>query len=309
MKATFYLVVLFLVFFNPIYSQLFTPESFNEIERVNLAGGPEDFALDTVKGDRLIISCDDRREKVNNGSIWVYNINEKTSYSLYAPKQNEFVFHPHGIHLLKFEGDLYLFVINHSGDKKSEIDRFIVYEDSMILDKRFEEIIGSPNDIFAITPDEFFYSDYKMNGGSIIQYKNNTLTKLVKHLRMPNGIYIQSNDLYFATTLNGHLYKYNMVGKKKRKVSKVKGGDNLMAYSESELLLASHPNFIKFTEHVINGEKLAPTLIYKVNINTNQKQILYAEKGENISAASTALFYENQLFLGQIFEPFLLIMR
>lgn len=283
-------------------------KSFTEFNRINVGGGSEDFALDTVVGNRLLISCDKRREKNLQGSIWAYDLNSTRAQLFPFKSPLGFDFHPHGVSLVSTSEATYLFVINHRTKDATEIDRFIIKNKQLVLDHRFKDIIGTPNDLFSISKDEFYYSDYKTIGGSIIHY-NGEYKKIVKHLNYPNGVYIENNTLFYSTTVNGHMYKLDLNTNKKHKLSKIKGADNVMEHSKNELLVTSHPRFIKFIKHYKKSSNKSPSAVYKVNKNNKEKELLFYDDGSIISATSTALFYKNKLYLGQVFDSFILMVE
>lgn len=307
MKAIIKLIVLLVIgiVFSSCSSKLLTSQSYTTFKQIDVGGGSEDFLLDTIEGNRLLISCDERREKNKQGSIWEYNFNNKVAKPLPFETELSFNFHPHGICLVKTPEKTYLFVINHESKDNNEIDRFIVKNDKLALDRRFTNLIGTPNDVFAVSANEFYYSDYKFFGGNIVQY-NGEYNKIVKHLNYANGIYIENNTLFFSTTLKGHLYKVDLNTKKKQKLAKIKGADNIMEYSSNELLITSHPRFVKFVKHAINSTKISPSVVYKVSKNSKQKELIFYDTGSKISATSTAFVHNERLYLGQVFEHFIL---
>jgi hypothetical protein len=62
---------------------------------------------------------------------------------------------------------------------------------------------------------------------------------------------------------------------------------------------------MRFMAHAGNKEKTSPTQIFRILADGTTKEI-YANDGEEISAASTGLSYKNKLFISQVFEPFIL---
>lgn len=275
-------------------------------KKVIVGPGPEDLVLDTVIGRRLIISCDNRRNNHIQGNIWQYDFSTGKAMVLMFKQALYFDFHPHGMHMITQDGVSYLFVINHIFSSHSEIDRFIVKKEHLVLDKRYQGIPGQPNDIFALSKDEFYYTSSKMIGGKIYHFVNDKAAPVIKGLKMPNGIYIENDTLYFTATLGNALFKAPLKTFKKKKVCKLKGGDNIMKYSKNEFLIASHQSFSKFMKHAGNPQKPSPSMIYKVNIVTGEKKVVFSDDGNTISAASTAVSYQNKLYIGQVFEDFIL---
>ena len=127
-------------------------------------------------------------------------------------------------------------------------------------------------------------------------------------MKYPNGVHLIEDTLYVSTTIGNKIYKCykDVKGKwKSKKVCKVKGGDNFTEYN-GNLLVTSHPKLIKFIKHYRNSEKCYPSLVYLIDVKTGKEEVIYSNKGEQISACSTALMYKGKLYLSQVFEPFVL---
>ncbi|NPA37912.1 MAG: hypothetical protein GXO47_13805 [Chlorobi bacterium] len=298
--------VLFSLLFIPVFTTtaLASPDTI----KVSTGSGPEDLAIDTLN-NRILISCDNRRNNHMQGEIWMYDTQAGKARKLLFETPLGFNFHPHGIFMYTENGVSYLYVINHIYKDKSEIDRFIVREQNLKLDKRITDITGKPNDLVVTGKDEFYYTDYKMTGGSIIRYSNGQEQKVVKGLKMPNGIILLNDTLYFTTTLNGRLYKTSIASFEKQTVCKLKGGDNIMLCGDDCFLIASHQSFGKFRKHAKHPGVISPSLVYRVNRHTGKKEVIFSDDGSTISAVSTALIYKNTLYLGQVFDGFILVIK
>ena len=276
--------------------------------KINTGYGPEDIAIDSAY-QRLFISCDNRRNDALQGQIWVYETKTETSRNVLFETPLMFDFHPHGIFICTVNDSSYLYVINHISKNNSEIDRFLILEYRLKLDKRFTDISGKPNDLVVKGKDEFYYTDYKTLGGSIIHYKNGEETKIIKGLKMPNGIILKGETLYFTTTLNGTLYKTSLNDIRKESVCKLKGSDNIMETPDGNFLIASHQKFGKFMKHAKYPSKFSPSLVYRVDPQTGEKDVVFADDGRVISAVSTAVLYNGNLYLGQVFDGFMLVIK
>ncbi len=276
--------------------------------KVVTGNGPEDMMIDTAH-NRILISCDNRRNNAIQGGIWMYDIRKESTRKLLFETPLNFDFHPHGIFLLSSGGKSYLYVINHIYKDQSEIDRFLVLDDKLKLDKRYSDITGKPNDLFVISKDEFYYTDYRMFGGSVVHYSDSTETKVIKNIKMPNGIIMADDTLYFTSTLGGKLYKASVKDYKKRVVCKLKGGDNIMKAPDGRFLIASHQKFGKFMKHAKDPSRKSPSLVYLVNPGTGKKDVVFSDDGNLISTVSTAIVYNNSLCLGQVFDDFILIIK
>ena len=83
--------------------------------------------------------------------------------------------------------------------------------------------------------------------------------------------------------------------------------DNLFfADKGRSLLVASHPSGLAFLRHVSDGTVESPSVVYMVNLESGHSRALYANSGEELSAASGAFIHRGHLYISQVFEPFLL---
>lgn len=270
-------------------------------KKIEVGPGPEDFQLDETN-DRLLIACDERRVSYGLGEIWEVDIaTQKSSRLEVVFKDNNTIFHPHGMSII----DDYLFVISHKSKNIEEFFRFKIFKDSVVQDTIFSKgIIGVGNDILAISKDEFYYSDFKMFGGSIVHYKDEKYSKFSKGYKYPNGLIMLENKMYVTTSLSNKLYKVDMGTGKKNKVLKLKGGDNLSSDGE-KLYTASHSKMLKFIKHTKSSENISPTIIYSIDPKTLNKEVLFSNDGSKISAGSTGFVYADKLYIGQVFENYI----
>jgi hypothetical protein len=288
------------------YSLPKTQQEYKSFSKINTFFGPEDMVLDTIgTKERIIIACDERRQGKVAGKILAYDISKDTIYELKLFfKKNKLAFHPIGIDLY----ENHLFIVNHSSKKQAEILKCTLEGNNIFIDTVLKDkSIDFPNDIFALDSNEFYTTNYHYINGNVTHYKNDTFTIIDKGLKLPNGIIIVDNQLLVTTTLGNSLISYDIKNKyKKEKIAKIKGADNI-SYDSKNIILSSHPKFIRFFKHSKNENKSAPAIIYSIDLKTKTKKVIYSNNGEQISAASGALFYKNKLYITQVFDNFVLI--
>ena len=85
----------------------------------------------------------------------------------------------------------------------------------------------------------------------------------------------------------------------------VKGPDNLGLGGPDGLLMASHADSLAFLRHTRSPRNLSPSHIYALDSGTGSLRLLFADDGSRISA-SAAVRFGAALYLGQVFEPFVL---
>ena len=312
-------------------------DTHKEVIKIPTGYGPEDLILDTSTGTtRILISCDARRKKelAEHGDIYV--LNPETNDAKVLPRTREpedLVFHPHGIDLEQEGKDYYLYVISHDRANKREfVHKYSVLKDELRFEATFEDpLFVSPNALTANPDGSFFVSNdagkagkngpplsemiFKLKRAKVVYcdgkkeaYSTSVATD---KLGMGNGIGIQDDKAYVATTGEGVLYQYDVQGNQLTAPSpivKLKSQDNIRFY-EGDILLAAHLRSAAFVRHLQKSENLSPSVIYRIDPNDKSTAIIYANKGEQISAASGAVIYDGYLYVGQIFDPFVLKVR
>jgi outer membrane protein assembly factor BamB len=142
-----------------------------------------------------------------------------------------------------------------------------------------------------------------------VRYENGKYTELIKKLRNPNGIDSISIDGHpfglLSCTYRKKVYRFDTQTGEKKKIAKVKGGDNF-TYNEGKVLLAGHLRFYKFIGH-IKKNKPSPSVVYELDVMNRTKKAVFVDDGRQISTVSTALYFNNRIYLGQIFDDFVLV--
>ena len=131
-------------------------------------------------------------------------------------------------------------------------------------------------------------------------------------LAYPNGLYISPKGryLYASTTRQHQVFKYSIKSDgnliNREKVARVVGGDNIRLGQNKELLIPAHLNVLKLVGHSKDSTKLSPSVVYGLHTENGEKQVLYSNEGKQISAASTAVSYKGNIYVSQVFQPYIL---
>ena len=295
--------------------------------------GAEDLVLDSVSSQspRLLISCNDHRlqEKAAEGDIYVYELNEAAANAQVLPRVGEPVnlqFHPHGIFFSETQDGPLLYVISHiDAEKRHPILVYKVFPDSLVFQKSIEnKAIYSPNSVTAMRDGGFYITNdlgkrnnrieavLKQKKGSIVYCSpNDSCQRVAEKLSYANGLLISPNEqyLYVSTTAQNKVFQYQIGNNgsliNRTQIAKVFGGDNLR-WSAGKLIIAGHYNFLAFAAHAKNPEKKSPSVVFEIDIQQKSKKLLYADKGAQISAASVGLTRAGKLYIGQVFQDFII---
>ena len=84
----------------------------------------------------------------------------------------------------------------------------------------------------------------------------------------------------------------------------MKGNDNI-TFSGGKLVTTAHLDFLEFLKHVKDPEEPSPCVVYSMDLRTHQIDTLYLDNGTVMSAASTGLEYNGNLYASQIFNDFI----
>lgn len=296
------------------------------VDRIPLQPGPEDMVLDTLNGEPcLLISCCGRREADKPyGEILRYNLLSGGQVVLERRNEpDEIRFQPHGIYL---DGNL-LYVISH--EKEPDYHPVLVYR--IVGDHlEFKELIHtsqqhSPNALVLGPGKEIYLANDSGKRGSIMEkalkLKRASVVKITKRsdgvwraemvadkLGYPAGINRIGDQLYVGDAVlhKIHVYQISKEGLSPvGEISKLKGNDNIRIYKE-QILTPGHVKPLKFIGHAKKSHKKSPVDVFLADPATGEISTIYSTDGSDISGGSTAIIYDDQLYICQIFDPFLL---
>jgi hypothetical protein len=300
-------------------------------DSIQVGVGPEDMVLDTLMGkERLIISCNDWRKEGSEPGLWEYDFKtEKAKQLTVIFPTTEFKLRPHGVHL----ANGHLFVVNHpqaddpmnKGKKrkdiiKQEILRFRVMGDSLVMETAYRhKHIKAPNDVYAISSSEFYWTNFKIFGGNVCKYKDGVIEKVHGRGRMHNGLQlievkVDGTDsirpyMISSTILGSHVYRTELFGKGKTKnVGKVKGGDNFSITKEGTLLLTGHAQVGNLSDYRDRKIDKIPSNVYELDLSKNQdvQTNIYSNDGSVISACTTAIRYKGFMYMSPLYDAYII---
>ena len=292
--------------------------------------GPEDFVW-IEKENIFLISSHNRRKFESYGEIYSYNPDtDKIQIIERIDEPEGLSFRPHGIDYK----ETFLFVILHGDTPDTNWHAVAIYEyknNQLIFRKLFQNpLIYSPNDLVAISESEFIITNDMKNRGSNFELittfllgikrgslvycniQKNQCYKIFEGLGFPNGLALYKNKLFVSATLENKIYEFDLLSKNnqyrlenKRQVAKIPGPDNLILH-KNKLYMASHPSMWKFVQHSKNAEKYSPSMGFEIDPETHEVKKIFEDSGQKINAASVIMKINYELFLGQVFNHYLL---
>ena len=293
---------------------------------IRTGSGPEDLLIDTLTTyPRILIATSSRRDEMKTyGEIEELKLdNLKHRILERRGEPANICIGPHGIYLAKLKNGVFLYVISH--DKKNNthaVIRYLVFHDYLQFDAIYKNpLIVSPNALTVFSDGSFLVcNDASRHGNKteqILGLKRASIVFCDGHenysiaadkLGMPAGMNQYGEDIYVSCATENKIYKFRFEKGKlidKELLCKAKGPDNIR-FIGSDILVACHLKMLKFLGHINDPDKQSPTNIFRINTETGKKELVYSDKGTNISAGSVAVEYSGKMFIGQIFDNHLI---
>jgi hypothetical protein len=299
--------------------------------RVKVAPGPEDFVLDTWNGaPRLLVSSHDRRNPETSGGIYYFNIQtEKTGEMarLYEPDKIT-AFKPHGMDIRRNGHRTLLYVIIH--DPYAHLERlenaiiiYAVNQNNLSFVELLEDAdhLWSPNDLSVLpSGDIYVTNDIHGNMDMLTRSKSSEIAfydhmtrqwrVVADDIAFANGILAESDRVYVTAMFDDQVVVFpreedGNLGTPKQVVH-VKGADNLTRHGKS-LLTTAHYDDMAFLNHKNNAENRAPSVVFRIRPEMYSKETVYVDEGQVISAASTAMIFQEKLYISQVFDPYIVV--
>jgi hypothetical protein len=279
-------------------------------QKISTGYGPEDIILDITGGAERILISSANRSSDKKGNIQALNLKTNEVITLARTKEPDSIrFYPHGMDMIVGRtGIKYLYVISHE-ENKDLVLRYKVLGDQLeFMDAFHDKLFTSLNDVTLDGDDGFFVSNDHFRKGNVVHCnKFGDCNVVANKLGFANGLHKQENKLYVATTVGSRIHEITLgEDLSMRKITRIKGADNL-TYHEGKLLTVSHPCFLRFFRHVKKNSRRSPTKVYQIDPASNSKELLFSDNGRKISAGSTAIIYQNKLYIGQVFNPYILV--
>lgn len=306
------------------------PKDFQTKDEIIAVGpGPEDMVVDTItEQPRILLSTNSRRKnETDYGEIETYypaTNTHKILKRINEPK--DLLFNPHGIDLVELSAkwpsaskDLVLLVVNHEHTKHiNSILRYHVLKDELVfMNKIVDPLISSPNAVAGFPDGTLLVSNDAKKAGNfaevffllkraqVVYWDGTKCSVAAEKFCYTNGITIKDKNVFLASTRQNKVWQFDFDKGKmlnREVIAKVHGADNLRLDGD-DLLVVGHLRFLAFLKHVKDSSKYSPTTVYRINPSTKKTTVEYYDDGKQLSAGSTALVFQNSLYVSGIFDP------
>lgn len=294
-------------------------------ERIATGPGPDDLA---IQGNRLLFSSHDRRRFHRSGEIQLLDTVSGEVRTL--KREGEpvgLVLRPHGIDLVQRDGEWLLHVVSHDRDLFSDNHRIVIYAlrgDTLHFLQQLESpLLSAPNDIAVADNGDLYVTNERSQGSSLVELillerKANVVVHragsgwrvAAGELAFANGIYTKGDKVWVTQTLGEGLMRYvrrpdGSLGNPEQ-LGNLSLLDSLHATPDGKLLSPAYPSLINLGLHWQLDNRKARTVLNEIDPDTGNSHVLFQDSGQQISAVSSAVILGQRLYLGQLFESYLL---
>jgi arylesterase / paraoxonase len=301
--------------------------------------GPEDIAIDQRTGmafvsvvDRIAVA---HGQGAPNGNILRLDLTQEEPRPVLLNPLPPESFSPHGLDLFIDEvGRRWLFVINHGATgKEHSVEIFRVTEDSGLEHVRsvHDELIYSPNDVAATSPDSFYISNdlgartaflrtleplLMAPWANLIYFDGTRAREAAGGFQYANGVMTsEDGGLVFVAEVMGR--QVNAFERQRDtgaltpawSVDLPFGVDNLTLGPEGAIWAAGHPRPLEFTRHEKDVSQPSSSEVARIDWRGRavpQVTTIYLDRGGGISGSSVAAVYKGRLYIGAVFSRYLL---
>lgn len=300
----------FLFFFFTCY---FTFLNSQTINKYTVGNGPKDFVIDSFSKSepRLIIACRERRDKLKRKISYFYSLNIQSKQPAKMVRLNEpekFSLSIIGIDIESIDGNTFLYATSHyKNDYK--VVKYKVVADSLFYVKHYtNDLFSRLNDISVRNGNMMLSNGDIINGSIVFCDSIGNCKTIVDKVKYPNGVLWENDStLYYTSSLENKLVKTNICKNgtiQLVKLAKIKAANNIQK-NGNNLYITGSSSIFKLICHMRNSNIKSPSMVYEYNTKNKNLKEIYGNSGYLISAASSAVMWDNKLFISQIFDDFI----
>jgi arylesterase / paraoxonase len=319
---------------------------FREIEASNSFGpvyqsislpGVEDMALARVDS-LLILSVDDRaaRREGKEGlhGLYLVDLRDENFTPISISDEIDFPFFPHGISMYQLDSARYgVMAINHVNGKHT-VESFLLEGKKLTHLKTIKGTnLISPNDLVMVSSEAFYYSNDHGNtsgfgvfgenylgvkAANIGYFDGNSFRIVAENIGYANGIQydFERNLLYVASSRGFLVRVFEVVPTGDLTlVEDIKVGtgvDNIELDESGKLWIGCHPNLMTFAAYAAGKKEIAPSEVITIEYQKGMEakiESIWTDKGESMSASSVAVPFGNYLFIGNVMDQKMLVLK
>lgn len=310
-------------------------------QRIPAPAGPEDLEIDEVLRVAFI-SATPRRQSGALGDLYWLDLDDLDAVPVLIPRDGPELA-PHGLSLIRVDGELYLQVINHADPDGSTVEQF-QYIPAQAGDNRRSREIGSlkhlatvsgpelfsPNDLAAVDAARFYVTNdhggrhpllrsvehlLGFRLGDVQYFDGERFHTVATRQGFANGILLTRGGgrVLVAETVAGTVTSYLrdpptglLTAESYMRFDT--GPDNLTQAADGSIWMVGHPRLLDFMAHARDPNRLSPTEVYRIDFygRTADFGAVMVDDGSLLSGGSTAAVRGRLMWVGNVFDPYLL---
>ncbi len=310
-------------------SREIVPVALASCERMPAPAGPEDLEIDETL--RLaFISALPRREPGAEGGLYVLAL-DSPGAEIVPLLHDGPPLAPHGLSLVRVDGELYLHVINHAPSGGSTVEQFR-FDGGQLehMATVADPALRSPNDVAAVDARRFYVSNdhggrspmvrsvehlLGLRLGDVQYFDGEHFRTVVSGLSFANGVLLTRDErrLLVAETVAGTISSYLRDPDSgdltpESYMTFATGPDNLSQAADGSIWMVGHPSLAAFMAHARDPGRLSATDVHRIDFfgRTADSRAVLVDEGELISGGSTAVVRGSQMWVGNVFDGYLL---
>ncbi|MCC5885286.1 MAG: SMP-30/gluconolactonase/LRE family protein [Gammaproteobacteria bacterium] len=306
-------------------------------QRIAAPAGPEDLEIDDLLRIAFI-SATPRREPGALGSLYWLDLDDLDAVPLPIPRDGPELA-PHGLSLVRVDGELYLHVINHADAAGSTVEQYRYVPAPEVgaragalehLATVSDPALFSPNDLAAVDARRFYVTNdhggrspllrslehvLGFRLGDVQYYDGQQFHTVATRQGFANGILLTRGGgrVLVAETVPGTVTSYlrdSVTGllTPESYMRFETGPDNLTQAEDGSIWMVGHPRLADFVAHARDPSRLSPTDVYRIDFYGRSADFgaVLADDGSLISGGSTAAVRGRLMWVGNVFDPYLL---
>lgn len=330
------LFVLYTFWSTGFFRKIETSHEYGGIEQTIELPGVEDMAI-SRSDSFMILSVDDRAKRRSgeqglHGLYWM-DLKQATFTVKPIAIPADLILYPHGISLIETGPKQYrLAVINHVEGKHS-VEIFTIDQDTVQFSHSLKDPnLISPNDLVWVDEERFYYSNDHGSTSSAgifaenylgvakanVGYFDGSAFRIVaENMSYPNGLVVDQSgkNLLVASSRDFLIRVFEMQAdgglKFLEDIPTATGVDNLERDEEGAIWSGAHPDLMTFSAYAAGKKPVAPSEILKIYLSDQQlkQTTVWLDKGETMSASSVAIPFGEYLFLGNVMDSKMLVLK
>jgi hypothetical protein len=292
--------------------------------------GPEDLVIDTSQGRARLIISSLRRGILSKGPGELFEMDLRT-HQIEPLKRNlpqhvdQWQLLPHGIDVRQINSTAYLYVVVHADEqvtRQNSVVRYRISSSGLVFDDDYgvqeHQLLTHPNDVQAEDGGGFFATNLSRSAsdviiswhpGKVVHFSGGRWQALENQLGNWNGLYLNGHELLAADDKTNQIVRFSLTQEDDiRPVLALPYPDNINRGPGQDLFIASHDSIWKFILHSMFHSLRSSGSIYHVHLDQSHPiaHKLFITDGRSISAPSTAVWFDGKLYIGQVYNSYIL---